>query len=73
MGTDTPQQPGPAPADRGPAMPFGLHKGKPLAEIPDEYLLWLGCLDNLRPPLLGHVLREMGRRLAERPRSGAQP
>jgi uncharacterized protein (DUF3820 family) len=54
-------------------MPFGLHKDKPLAEIPDEYLLWLGCLDNLRHPLLGHVLREMGRRLAERPLSGAQP
>jgi uncharacterized protein (DUF3820 family) len=50
-----------------PQMPFGLHKGEPLATLPDEYLLWVGCLDDLRQPLLGHVLREMGRRLAERP------
>jgi len=46
------------------AMPFGAHKGKPLDEIPSEYLLWLGCLNDLRQPLLGHVLREMARRLA---------
>jgi len=50
-----------------PTVPFGLYKGKPLDELPDDYLLWLGCLDDLRQPLLGHVLREMGRRLAERP------
>ena len=47
-----------------PLMPFGKHKGTPLEELPSEYLLWLGCLD-LRQPLIGHVLREMGRRLAE--------
>ena len=51
----------------GPLTPFGKFKGTPLADLPDEYLLWLGCLDDLRQPLLGHVLREMGRRLAERP------
>jgi len=51
----------------GPLMPFGKFKGTPLADLPDEYLLWLGCLDDLRQPLLGHVLREMGRRLSERP------
>jgi uncharacterized protein (DUF3820 family) len=50
-----------------PTMPFGLHKGKPLVELPDDYLLWLSCLNDLRQPLLGHVLREMGRRLAARP------
>lgn len=50
-----------------PTAPFGVHKGKPLDEIPDDYLLWLGCLDDLRQPLLGHVLREMSRRLAARP------
>lgn len=22
-------------------MPFGKHKGKPLAEVPDQYLVWL--------------------------------
>ena len=48
----------------GPVMPFGKHKDTPLEELPTEYLLWLGCLDDLRQPLLGHVLREMGRRLA---------
>lgn len=48
----------------GPVMPFGKHRGTPLAELPSEYLLWLGCLDDLRQPLLKHVLHEMGRRLA---------
>ena len=48
----------------GPVMPFGKHRGTPLAELPNEYLLWLSCLDDLRPPLLKHVLHEMGRRLA---------
>ena len=52
------------PPDHGPTMPFGKHKGTPLEELPSEYLLWLGCLDALRQPFLGHVLREMGRRLA---------
>ena len=50
-----------------PLMPFGVHQGKPLDQVPNDYLLWLGCLDDLRQPLLGAVLREMGRRLAERP------
>lgn len=50
-----------------PTIPFGAHKGKHLDELPDDYLLWLGCLSDLRPPLLGAVLREMARRLAERP------
>jgi len=54
----------------GPLMPFGKFNGTPLADLPDEYLLWLGLLDDLRQPLLGHVLREMGRRLSERPAAG---
>lgn len=49
-----------------PLMPFGKFKGTPLDQLSDEYLLWIGTLDDLRHPLLGHVLREMGRRLAER-------
>lgn len=48
----------------GPVMPFGKYRGTPLAELPNEYLVWLGCLDDLRPPLLKHVLYEMSRRLA---------
>lgn len=46
-------------------MPFGKYKGTPLDELPSEYLLWLGCLDTLRQPLLGHVLKEMARRVVE--------
>ena len=48
-----------------PVMPFGKHKGMPLEELPSEYLLWLGCLDTLRQPLLGQVLKEMARRMVE--------
>jgi uncharacterized protein (DUF3820 family) len=48
-----------------PRMPFGAHKGKRLDALPSDYLMWLGCLDDLRQPLLGHVLKEMGRRIVE--------
>lgn len=50
---------------QAPTMPFGKHKGTPLEKLPSEYLLWLGCLDTLRQPLLGHVLKEMVRRIME--------
>jgi uncharacterized protein (DUF3820 family) len=50
---------------QAPAMPFGRHKSTPLQDLPSEYLLWLGCLDTLRQPLLGHVLKEMARRIVE--------
>jgi uncharacterized protein (DUF3820 family) len=46
-------------------MPFGKYKGTPLEELPSEYLLWVGCLDDLRQPLLGHILKEMARRMME--------
>jgi hypothetical protein len=46
-------------------MPFGKYKGCPLIELPAEYLLWVGCLPDLRQPLLGAILREMGRRIVE--------
>ena len=49
----------------GPLMPFGKFKGTPLAQLDDEYLLWVACLHDLRQPLLGHVLKEMARRLME--------
>lgn len=42
-----------------PVMPFGAHKGKPL--------------DDLRQPLLGAVLHELGRRLAMRPAGQVAP
>ena len=54
-------------------MPFRKHKGVPLDQLDDDYMLWLSCLPDLRQPLLGHVLREMGRRLAARPATQVQP
>lgn len=47
-----------------PRMSFGKFKGVPLTELPDEYLLWVGCLSDLRPPLLPLILDEMARRIA---------
>ena len=47
----------------GPWMTFGKHKGTPIATLPWAYLVWLDRLPDLRPPLLTHVRREMGRRL----------
>lgn len=53
-----------APPD-SPLMPFGKYKGSLLKDLPSDYLLWLGTRDDLRQPLLGAVLREMGRRIVE--------
>lgn len=52
----------------GPLLPFGKYRGTPLEDVPDEYLLWLGTLHDLRNPLLTHVLHEMARRLTEKDR-----
>lgn len=46
-------------------MPFGAHKGTPLTQLPSDYLLWVGGLNDLRQPLLGQILREMGKRIVE--------
>ena len=46
-------------------MPFGKYKGSLLKDLPNEYLLWVGCLPDLRQPLLGAILQEMGRRILE--------
>jgi hypothetical protein len=56
---------------QAPVMPFGKHRGTPLEDLPAEYLLWLGCLPDLRQPLLGAVLREMGRRIVEQDQHAA--
>lgn len=61
--THSPTQRARVNTDPAPRMPFGVHKGKRLDEIPADYLLWLGCLNDLRQPLLGYVLKEMGRRI----------
>lgn len=54
------------PVQAAPTMPFGRHRGQSLRELPDTYLLWLACLDDLREPLLGQVHAEMDRRMGER-------
>jgi len=55
-----------------PIMPFGKYRGTPLEDLPAEYLLWIGCLNDLRQPLLGHVLKEMGRRMMEQDQQTAK-
>jgi uncharacterized protein (DUF3820 family) len=61
--TATPsQQSGPA---NDPLMPFGRFKGSRLRDLDPDYLLWVALLPDLRQPLLGHILREMGRRIVE--------
>lgn len=42
-------------------MPFGVHKGRDLAELPDDYLAWLASIE-LRAPLKGGVEVEQRRR-----------
>ena len=50
-------------------MPFGQHRGRPLADLPFDYLQWLRTID-LRDPLRGAVQEEYARRKqsAQRPR-----
>lgn len=43
-------------------MPFGKHKGQPLAEVPTDYLRWLTGLDDLREPLYSAAHAELDRR-----------
>lgn len=51
-------------------MPFGKHKGRELAELPDSYLQWLAENIELRQPLLSGVeleFKERGLTLHQRP------
>jgi len=44
-------------------MPFGKHRGKPVSELPDDYLEWLSDpARQLRGPLAGAVAAEVARR-----------
>jgi hypothetical protein len=45
----------------GATMPFGVHRGRPLAELPDDYFAWLLTIE-LREPLRGAVGQERARR-----------
>jgi len=58
--TQTPTQPA---SPTGHLMPFGKFRGTPLDVLDPDYLLWLSLLPDLREPLRGAVLREMGRRI----------
>ena len=55
-------------ASASPLLPFGKFRGTPLSDVPDDYLMWLATRDDLRNPLLKHVLNEMARRLVEKDR-----
>ncbi len=46
------------------SMPFGCHKGKPLSDLTDNYLLWLIDWPPLRDPLRSHVEAEIAARRA---------
>jgi hypothetical protein len=46
-------------------MPFGKHKGVPLADLPDDYLHWLDSLADLREPLASWVADELDAREAK--------
>jgi putative quorum-sensing-regulated virulence factor len=39
-------------------MPFGKHRGWPLADLPDDYVRWLRTLPDLREPLRSHIDEE---------------
>ena len=59
-------------------MPFGKHKGRPIATLPDSYLEWLTSLPDLREPLASEVAREIewragGRESSASPWSYASP
>ncbi len=41
-------------------MPFGKHKGLPLSEVPDDYLLWLYYDTNLKDgPLRRYIVENL--------------
>jgi hypothetical protein len=45
-------------------MPFGKHKGAPIASPDDNYLLWLLCQPWLRDPVLSAINAEVDARKA---------
>ena len=44
----------------GPTMPFGKHKGKPIHEIPKNYLIWLTDNVDMHPWLAKAVQAALG-------------
>ena len=43
-------------------VPFGKHKGKPLSQVPLEYLAWMCNMDNLRSEFVRQLWDEVSRR-----------
>jgi hypothetical protein len=43
-------------------MPFGMHKGTSLSDLPEDYLHWLWSTVDLKEPLLSGVADEIDRR-----------
>lgn len=41
-------------------MPFGKHRGEPVADLDEDYLSWLLTLDNLSPQLRAAVADQLG-------------
>jgi hypothetical protein len=48
-------------------MPFGRHKGRPVAKLPSDYLVWLAGREDLRDPLRTAVLGELWQRIGIQP------
>lgn len=49
-------------------IPMGLHKGRPIDELPSPYLLWLVSQDHIRFsrwPMVEEILRVLGKRFSE--------
>lgn len=50
------------PNDQGTPIPFGMHKGSVIEELPDHYLKWLtyqDWLENKHPTLMGKIEGEL--------------
>ena len=49
-------------------IPMGLHKGRPIDELPSPYLLWLVSQDHIRFsrwPMIEEILSVLGKRFSE--------
>jgi hypothetical protein len=46
-------------------VPFGKHKGQPIAEVPADYLMWMLSLANLSPDLRTAIKADLVRRQDE--------
>jgi hypothetical protein len=54
------------PGSSAPVMRFGRHRGRPIADLPDTYLLWLLSLDTLWAETAAAIRAEWHRRAGRR-------